>query len=104
MFKKWREEKKEYRIYRKRVDALPEAYRKAMQAIEHYMWHFAKGAGMFALVNSILEMFESSANDGLHVREVVGDDIAAFADSLLAEFPEETWMDKMRKKLRESVE
>jgi len=104
MFKKMIGEKREYREYRKRVDALPEEYRKAMTAIEKYMWNFAKGSGMMELLQNILEMFENSASDGLSVREVVGNDIAAFADSLLAEFPEETWMDKMRKKLRDSIE
>ena len=42
-------------------------------------------------------MFENSASDGLSVRDVVGNILVEFADSLLAEFPEETWMDKMRK-------
>ena len=103
MFKKMIQEKREYRAYQKRVNELPEEYRKAMKAIETYMWNFAKGSGMFELLKNILEMFENSANDGLSVRDVVGNDIAEFADSLLAEFPEETWMDKMRKKLRDSI-
>jgi DNA-binding ferritin-like protein (Dps family) len=86
------------------VNKLPEEYRKAMKAIETYMWNYAKGSGMLELLKNILEMFENSESDGLSVRDVVGDDIAGFADSLLAEFPEETWMDKMRKKLRDSME
>jgi len=104
MFKKMIGEKREYRAYRSRVDALPDEYRKAMTAIEKYMWSFARGAGMLRLLENILEMFENSASDGLRVKEVVGHDIAGFCDALLAEFPEETWMDKMRKKLRDSVE
>ncbi|MGM0879002.1 MAG: DUF1048 domain-containing protein [Bacillota bacterium] len=104
MIKKMIQEKREYRTYKKRVNKLPEEYRKAMKAIENYMWNYAKGSGMLELLKNILEMFENSASDGLSVRDVVGDDIAQFADSLLAEFPEETWMDKMRKKLRDSIE
>ncbi len=103
MFKKMIQEKREYRAYRKRVNALPEEYRKAMKAIENYMWNFAKGSGMLGLLTNILEMFESSASDGLSVRDVVGNDLAEFADSFLAEFPEETWIDKLRKKLRDSI-
>lgn len=103
MFKKMIQEKREFRAYQKRVNELPEEYRKAMKAIESYMWNFAKGGSMLELLRNILEMFENSATDGLSVRDVVGDDIAEFADSLLAEFPEETWMDKMRKKLRDSM-
>ncbi|WP_129728026.1 MULTISPECIES: DUF1048 domain-containing protein [Bacillaceae] len=104
MIKKMIQEKREYRAYQKRVNELPEEYRKAMKAIENYMWNYAKGSGMLELLKNILEMFENSASEGLSVRDVVGDDIAEFADSLLAEFPEETWMDKMRKKLRDSIE
>jgi DNA-binding ferritin-like protein (Dps family) len=48
-------------------------------------------------------MFEDSVKEGLSVRDVVGDNIAEFADSFLAEFPEETWIDKERKKLRNSL-
>ncbi|MCM3538237.1 DUF1048 domain-containing protein [Priestia endophytica] len=103
MFKKMIPEKREYRAYKKRVNELPEEYRKAMKAIENYMWSFAKGSGMFEVLTNILEMFESSASDGLSIREVVGNDIAEFADSFLAEFPEETWIDKLRNKLRNSI-
>jgi DNA-binding ferritin-like protein (Dps family) len=104
MFKKMIGEKREYRVYKERVDELPEEYKKAMKAIESYMWNFAKGAGMLELLKNILEMFENSASDGLNVRDVVGNDIAEFADSFLAEFPEETWIDKLRNKLRDSIE
>ncbi|MFI8658234.1 DUF1048 domain-containing protein [Priestia megaterium] len=104
MFKKMIGEKREYRIYKERVNQLPEEYKKAMKAIESYMWNFAKGAGMLELLKNILEMFENSASDGLNVRDVVGNDIAEFADSFLAEFPEETWIDKLRNKLRDSIE
>lgn len=104
MIKKMLQEKKEYREYKGRVNALPEDYRNAMKAIETYMWSQAKGAGMLKLLENILEMFENSASDGLSVSEATGPDIAEFADSVLAEYPEETWMDKMRKKLRDSVE
>ncbi|MED4235852.1 DUF1048 domain-containing protein [Priestia megaterium] len=104
MFKKMIGEKREYRVYKERVNELPEEYKKAMKAIESYMWNFAKGAGMLELLKNILEMFENSASDGLNVRDVVGNDIAEFADSFLAEFPEETWIDKLRNKLRGSIE
>ena len=47
MFKKMIQEKREYGAYQKRVNELPEEYKKAMKAIENYMWNFAKGSGMF---------------------------------------------------------
>ncbi|MGG3640267.1 DUF1048 domain-containing protein [Bacillus gobiensis] len=104
MFKKFLQEKREYRKFRKRINELPDEHKKAMIAIEKYMWMFAKGSGMFEYLKNILEMFEDSAKEGLSVRDIVGNDIAEFADSFLAEFPEETWIDKERKKLRNSIE
>lgn len=92
-YKKYREEKRDYKQYKKRIAALPEDYKTAMKAIETYLWNFAKGAGMF----------ENAAADNLELKAVVGDDLAEFADNLLSEFPEETWMDKQRQKLRDSI-
>ncbi|CAC95960.1 DUF1048 domain-containing protein [Listeria innocua] len=106
MFKwytKYREEKRDYKQYKKRIDALPEDYKTAMKAIETYLWNFAKGAGMFEILKNVLEMFENAAADQLELKAVVGDDLAEFADSLLNEYPEETWMDKQRSKLRNSI-
>ncbi|EFS00943.1 conserved hypothetical protein, partial [Listeria seeligeri FSL S4-171] len=75
----------------------------AMKAIETYLWSFAKGAGMFYVLKNVLEMFENAAADNLELKAVVGDDLAEFADNLLLEYPEETWLDKERKKLRKSM-
>lgn len=102
-YKKYRAEKRDYKLYKKRIDNLPEDYRQAMKAIETYLWSFAKGAGMFYILKNVLEMFENAAADKLELKEVVGDDLAEFADNLLLEFPEETWLDKERKKLRKSM-
>lgn len=58
---------------------------------------------MFEILKNVLEMFENAAADNLELKAVVGDDLAEFADNLLSEFPEETWMDTQRKKLRDSI-
>ncbi|MBC1591870.1 DUF1048 domain-containing protein [Listeria welshimeri] len=102
-YKKYREEKRDYKLYKKRIAALPEDYKTAMTAIETYLWNFAKGAGMFEILKNVLEMFENAAADNLELKAVIGDDLAEFADNLLNEYPEETWMDKQRTKLRDSI-
>lgn len=102
-YKKYREEKRDYKLYKKRIAALPKDYQTAMKAIETYLWSFAKGAGMFYVLKNVLEMFENAAADNLELKAVVGDDLAEFADNLLLEYPEETWLDKERKKLRKSM-
>ncbi|MDV7693985.1 DUF1048 domain-containing protein [Pediococcus parvulus] len=100
--KKMHQEKKKYRLYKIRIEALPPEYRHTILALEKYLWNWAKGDGMFDLLYSILDMFESAAADGIPIEAVIGDDIATFADNLLSEYPEETWMDKQRQKLRDA--
>ncbi|STY35023.1 Uncharacterized protein conserved in bacteria [Listeria fleischmannii subsp. coloradonensis] len=58
---------------------------------------------MMEVLTNVLEMFENAVVDGQEVRDVVGEDLADFADSLLNEFPEETWMEKQRNKLRKTL-
>jgi DNA-binding ferritin-like protein (Dps family) len=101
-FKKMRAEKKAYRDYRKRVNALPPEFKQAQDALEKYLMNWAKGSGIYDILGSVLEMFEGAAADGSSVEDVVGADIADFADNLLSEYPEETWIDKKRNQLRKS--
>lgn len=107
MIRKIIQEQGRYRAYKKRIKQLPEEHKNAMLAIEEYMWMFAKGSGMFNYLEEILEMFEEGVSKESSVKDIVGNDIAEFADTFLAEFPEETWveqmMDKQRVKLRNST-
>lgn len=98
--KKMREEKKAYRAYRKRMAALPADFRQALQALEKYLNYWAKDGQIYIILYSVLDMFEAAAADGLGVRDVVGTDITAFADSLIEENPEATWINNQREKLR----
>lgn len=100
MFKKMIEQKRIYRQYRARVDALPSDYKTTMKAIEKYFWTVAKGDGMLNILESVLEMFENAVADETPIEAVIGEDIADFADSILADYPEETWLDKQREQLR----
>jgi len=102
-FKKMRQEKRAYRRYRQRVNALPDDLRQAMVALEKYLWNWAKDGSMADLLADILDMFEGAAADGLTVKEVVGDDIVAFADDLLSENQEKTWLEGQRQKLRQKA-
>ncbi|EMG27691.1 DUF1048 domain-containing protein [Listeria fleischmannii] len=102
-FTKYRAEKRAYKAYKKRVDALPAEFRDVMEGIQTYLWTFAGGSGMMEVLTNVLEMFENAVVDGQEVRDVVEEDLADFADSLLNEFPEETWMEKQRNKLRKTL-
>lgn len=103
LFKKLCREKQAYRAYRKKVALLPPDFRQALQALEKYMNYWAKDGQIYVILYSVLDMFEGAVSDGLTVKDVVGSDIATFADSLIEENPEATWVNTQREKLRENA-
>lgn len=76
------ESKKEYKAFMKKVNALPKDYAFVFKKIQKYMWNFGFGFGE-EIIN-LYELFEASAAEGKHVLEVTGEDVAAFADELMA--------------------
>ncbi|WP_203641401.1 DUF1048 domain-containing protein [Levilactobacillus andaensis] len=100
--KKMRQDKRDYREFKQRVAALPAPYEQAMTSLEKYLWNLAggDGAAMYTVLKNILDMFESAAADGVNVTQIVGDDLGVFADNLLEEFPEATWVNQEKTKLQ----
>ena len=98
-------DKKRYRAFRARIKALPAPYRATAEAIADYWWNFAGSSGdsLMGLMEQMADIFEEAAADATPVSAIVGDDPVVFADDLLASYPEETWLEKMRRKLRDSV-
>ena len=76
------ESKKEYKAFMKKVNALPKDYAFVFKKIQKYMWNFGFGFGE-EIIN-LYELFEASAAEGKHVLDVTGEDVAAFADELMA--------------------
>ncbi|TKC14779.1 DUF1048 domain-containing protein [Robertmurraya kyonggiensis] len=76
------ESKKEYKAFMKKVNALPKDYAFVFKKIQKYMWNFGYGFGE-EIIN-LYELFEASAAEGKHVLDVTGEDVAAFADELMA--------------------
>ncbi len=76
------ESKKEYKVFMKKVNSLPTDYAFVFKKIQKYMWNFGYGFGE-EIIN-LYELFEASAAEGKHVLDVTGEDVAAFADELMA--------------------
>ncbi|MBT2669129.1 DUF1048 domain-containing protein [Bacillus sp. ISL-4] len=76
------ESKKEYKAFMKKVNSLPKDYAFVFKKIQKYMWNFGYGFGE-EIIN-LYELFEASAAEGKHVLDVTGEDVAAFADELMA--------------------
>ena len=98
-----KEDKRKYREYQKRVDNLPADYSFVYRKLVDYMFRFIGGDGtdMTGLCSGLLEMFEAGAADGKPVRDIIGDDPAAFCDELIRSA--KTWTDKWRSGLNESI-
>lgn len=75
------EEKRAWRQMMQRVNHLPGDYRFTYRKILHYCYHFSCTMSM---LTGLLELFEESAAAGTPVLDVVGSDVAAFCDGLMA--------------------
>jgi len=97
-------EKKRWREMEKRAKALPEDYYNAYKAMQKYLWN--TGGVMDwqetkFVFNHIIDLLEEAAVDGKRVKEVIGNDVAAFCDDLGIDA--KSWADKQRQKLNDSI-
>ncbi|EUJ25459.1 hypothetical protein MFLO_15396 [Listeria floridensis FSL S10-1187] len=95
--------KKRYKDYKKAKQNLPEHYKKALDALEKYMWNFARGENFMVVLEGVLHLFEESSIDNVPVTDILGTDPVEFADSIMAQYPEELWIIKSQDKLREDI-
>lgn len=103
IFKKMLGDKKEYKMMMARVEALPEDYQFVFKKIQNYMWQFSAGNGMDMLhiQYELIELFEGGAAEGRQVLEITGEDVATFADELVANA--KTYVAKYREDLNKSI-
>lgn len=103
MFKKLIGDKKEYKVMMARVEVLPEDYKFVFKKIQNYMWNFSAGNGMDMLhiQYELIDLFEAGAADGRQVLEITGNDVASFADELVANA--KTYVAKYREDLNLSI-
>ncbi|SEN71459.1 DNA-binding ferritin-like protein (Dps family) [Paenisporosarcina quisquiliarum] len=103
MFKKLIGNKKEYKVMMARVEVLPEDYKFVFKKIQNYMWNFSAGNGMDMLhiQYELIDLFEAGAADGRQVLEITGNDVASFADELVANA--KTYVAKYREDLNLSI-
>ncbi|MED1472040.1 DUF1048 domain-containing protein [Bacillus salipaludis] len=99
------DDKREWRAMEARAKALPNEYRNAYKAIQKYLWTAGGGPTDWKdssrIFGGILDLFEEGAAGGKKVTDLTGEDVAAFCDELVKD--EQTWKDKYRKKLNDSI-
>jgi DNA-binding ferritin-like protein (Dps family) len=103
--KLWKQEKIDYKVYKKRIQALPKDYQIVFKEIEAFMWYFASGSGrgMMSVLTDILELFESGAQGGKNVLSIVGDNVSNFCDGILKEVQAQTWTGKKKEMLNQTI-
>ena len=101
------EQKKQYRLYKARLEALPEPYGTAAKAMQRYFMYyggFTDGETLMTMMGDLVELWERAAADGTPVRAIVGDDPVDFAETFAQAYNGTQWIDRERARLIASIE
>jgi DNA-binding ferritin-like protein (Dps family) len=102
------EQKRQYKRYRARIDALPEPYGAVAKALQRYFMYFGgvttEGETALKMFDDFAELWERAAVDGTPVRAIVGDDPVEFAETFAQSYIGKHWIDKERARLNKAVE
>jgi len=103
------EQKKQYRQYKARIEALPEPYRAAAKAFERYLMYnggITDGDAdmMMTMLGDFADLWERAAADGTPVSAIVGEDPVEFADAFAEAYAGKRWIDKERARLTKAIE
>ncbi|MEU5697150.1 DUF1048 domain-containing protein [Actinosynnema sp. NPDC020468] len=93
------EGKRQWRAHVARVKALPPDYGIVYREIQRYFFKIGPaGLTEGPLLSDLVDFFEEGVAAGKGVLEIVGDDVAAFADGLVKDTP--TYADLHQESLR----
>jgi DNA-binding ferritin-like protein (Dps family) len=101
------EQKKQYRQYKARMDALPEPYKAAANAVYLYFMYsgtIVDGDILITMMGDHVELWERAATDGTPVRQIVGDDPVEYAETFTAAYSAKNWIDKERDRLTRAID
>lgn len=101
------EQKKQYRQYLARIEALPEPYVTVAKALHRYIMvsgGVLDGDILVTMLGDFVDLWERAATDGTPVREIVGEDPSEFADAFIRAYSGRQWIDKERGRLAKAVE
>lgn len=99
--------KRRWRAYKTRVKQLPDNYRTAVDAIEHYLMHFVPtdGDSVASEFEDLADLFERAAADGTPIREIVGEDPVVFVEAFAQNYAKGGYVpDRARERLISAIE
>ncbi|WP_455835229.1 DUF1048 domain-containing protein [Pseudarthrobacter siccitolerans] len=101
------EQKKQFKQYKARVEALPEPHRTAAKAFERYFMYYGgvtDGDTMVRMFGDFADLWERAAVDGTPVADIVGDDPVEFAETFTQAYGGTRWIDKERARLTKAID
>lgn len=101
------EDKKSWRRYKARKEALPGGYRTAIEGIERYFMYarpVANGPDFLQMHEDLADLIERAAADETPIRGIVGDDPVEFADTFIENYADGQWINKERRRLNDAID
>jgi DNA-binding ferritin-like protein (Dps family) len=102
------DQKKRYRQYRARMEALPEPYDAAATALYRYFMYNGAAVmdaeGSLTMMGDFIDLWERAVADGTSVRAIVGEDPVEFADAFVQAYTGKRWIDKERARLTKAIQ
>lgn len=101
------EDKKHWREYKARKQALPDSYRTALDGLERYVMYagaISKGDVLVQMLEDLANFVEQAAADGTPIRRVVGDDPVDFTETFIANYADGQWVSKERRRLTDAID
>jgi DNA-binding ferritin-like protein (Dps family) len=101
------EQKKQYKQYKARIEALPEPYGTAAKALQRYFMYYGgvtDGETAITMMGDFVELWERAAADGTPVRAIVGENPVEFAETFAQAYNGTRWIDKERARLTKAIE
>lgn len=101
------EDKKRWRRYKARKEALPAGYRTAIEGFERYFMYarpIANGEVLMQMHEDLADLIEGAAADETPIRAIVGDDPVEFADTFIENYADGQWLNKERRRLNDAID
>ncbi len=101
------EQKKQYKQYKARIDALPEPYGATAKAFQRYFMYYgavSDGDTLITMLSDFADLWERAVADRTPIRAIVGDDPVEFAETFAQSYTGKQWIDKERARLTKAIE
>jgi DNA-binding ferritin-like protein (Dps family) len=101
------EQKKQYKRYKARIEALPEPYGTVAKALQRYFMYYGgvtDGDTAVKMTGDFADLWERAAADGTRVRVIVGEDPVEFAETFAQAYTGAQWIDKERARLTKAID